>query len=292
MPNRRWVLPGLGVMAVAMLAAVIGVMSMDEPLLTDDEAFPNPVIIDPHKRPDIVFPDSVRTYDLSLNCFVDRFARVCMQGRYDDLRLLLSTRSGDPIVAKRFESMFNAIKQVHILALEQVRGLPNSEGPVYVLKAEYVLEDFAATKSRQIETVRLAIAKEDDAWRIGPIPRGWADALAPEPEAGVTSTVEGLPVVRVPPTAGDSAMPGVSPTSAGRSLTSDVLPGNAVSTTAEALPRVAASSASGAPPPTAGVSRTDGEAPPPVPPPPASQPADAVSMESLGVVANRPASVD
>ncbi len=273
LPSRRWVLPGLGVMAAAMLAAVIGVMSMDEPLLTDDEAFPNPVIIDPHKRPNIVFPDSVRTYDLTLNCFVDRFARVCMQGRYDDLRLLLSTRSGDPIVAKRFESMFNAIKQVRILALEQVRGLPNSEGTIYILKAEYVLEDFAATKSRQSETVRLAIAKEDDAWRIGPIPRGWADALAPEAGTGISSTADGSPIVRALPTTGDS-------------------PATGVPSTTDVLPRTDAWSATGAPSSTTGVSPTAGDAPPPVPTPPSSQPANEVSIESLGVVSNQPASVD
>jgi hypothetical protein len=158
-------------LALVMVSAVAAVMMMDDPLLAEADAFPSSVILNPEKRPDIVFPESVRTSDLSLNRFVDRFARVCVQGKYPDLRLMLSSRSGDPLVARRFESMFNALKQVRILALEKMPTVPDVEGPVYLMKAEYVLEDFAVSKARQTEQVRLAIAWEDGNWRIGPIPR-------------------------------------------------------------------------------------------------------------------------
>lgn len=162
---------GLAVLAIVLLSCVAAIMMMDDPLLADAEAFPDAVVL-ADKRPDIVFPESVRTADLTLNRFVDRFARVCMQGKYSDLRLMLSSRGGDPLVASRFESMFNALKQVRILVLDRVANLPDAVGPVYVMKAEYVLEDYAAAKGRRTEQVRLAIAKEDGGWRIGPIPRG------------------------------------------------------------------------------------------------------------------------
>jgi hypothetical protein len=168
---RRLAFYALILLAVVMTGAVAAVLMMDEPLLAEEDAFPSPVVLTPGKRPDIVFPESVRTPDLSLNRFVDRFARVCIQGKYADLRLMLSSRGGDPLVARRFESMFNALKQVRIIAMDKMPSVPDVEGPVYVMKAEYVLEDFAVSKARKTEQVRLAIAREEGSWRIGPIPR-------------------------------------------------------------------------------------------------------------------------
>jgi len=168
---RRMAFYALIVLAVLMIGAVVLVLMMDEPLLAEEDAFPDSVVLNHDKRPDIVFPESVRTTDLSLNRFVDRFARICMQGKYADLRLMLSSRGGDPLVARRFESMFNALKQVRIVALEKMPTVPDVAGPVYVMKAEYVLEDFAVSKARKTEQVRLAIAKEEGSWRVGPIPR-------------------------------------------------------------------------------------------------------------------------
>jgi len=166
----------LVVLAITMVTIVAVVMLRGDPLLAEDDAFPDVVVL-PDKRPGIEFPESVRATDLSLNRFVDRFARVCMEGRYSDLRLLLSTRGGDPLVASRFESMFAALKQVHIRALQQMPPVRGVEGPAYILVADYVLEDFAATKGRSTEQVRLAIAKENGVWRIGPIPRDLLAAL-------------------------------------------------------------------------------------------------------------------
>jgi hypothetical protein len=168
---RRFALLGLALLALVLVATVAAVMLSDDPLLAEGEVFPEEVVINTERRPDIVFPESVRTTDLSLNRFVDRFARVCMQGRYSDLRLMLSSRSGDPIVARRFESMFNALKQVRIIALQKLPNVRGLDDPVYLMKAEYLLENYAAAKERATEHVRLAIAKEDGNWRIGPIPR-------------------------------------------------------------------------------------------------------------------------
>jgi hypothetical protein len=168
---RRLAFYALILLAVIMVGAVGTVLMMDDPLLAEEDAFPNTVIVNRDKRPDIVFPESVRTPDLSLNRFVDRFARICMQAKYADLRLMLSSRGGDPLVARRFESMFNALKQVRIIALEKMPSVPDVEGPVYLMRAEYVLEDFAVTKAGKTEQVKLAIAKEEGNWRIGPIPR-------------------------------------------------------------------------------------------------------------------------
>lgn len=160
---------GLILLAAILVGSVAYVLLTDDPMLAVEDAFPTQVTPDFSKRPDIVFPESVRSYDLSLNRFVDRFARVCMQAKYSDFRLLLSQRAGDPLLPSRFESMFNALKQVRIVALDELPPLPGTEGSVYIMTAQYDLEDYAQKPGRQTEQIRLAIAKEEGTWRIGPI---------------------------------------------------------------------------------------------------------------------------
>ncbi|MFH1420007.1 MAG: hypothetical protein ABII12_17165 [Planctomycetota bacterium] len=169
--RRRFGFIGLVVLSVVMVTTAGVVMMSEDPPLTGEDAFGDGVIIDPLKRPDIDFPETVRTFNLSLNRFVDRFARVCMEGKYSDLRLMLSKRGGDPLVARRFETMFNALKQVRILSLEELPEVPDLESPAYLMSAEYVLEPYATGKGRDTEVIRLAIAMEDGEWRIGPVPR-------------------------------------------------------------------------------------------------------------------------
>jgi hypothetical protein len=156
-------------LALGMISLVTFVIVTDEPIMTADEAFPEPVIVDPEKRPDFVFPEAVRTTDLSLNRFVDRFARVCVQGKYNDFRLMLSTKR-PPILPPRFESNFNALKQVRIVAIDSVPDLPASVGPVYVMKAEYDLQDYAVRQGEHTKQVHVAITQEEGVWRLGPIP--------------------------------------------------------------------------------------------------------------------------
>jgi hypothetical protein len=171
---RRFGLYGLILLALAMVSGVIFVILTDDPFIAASEAFPEPVLLNPENRPNFVFPESARTYDLSLNQFVDRFARVCMQGRYSDFRLMLSTRR-PPILPPRFESNFNALKQVRILGLDRLPEIPGVEGPVYLMRSEYDLQDFAVRRGEKTRQVQVAIAREDGAWKIGPLPR---EALA------------------------------------------------------------------------------------------------------------------
>lgn len=166
---RRFALYGLILLALTFVSAVVFVIATDRPSLAEDEAFPEPVILDMERRPNFIFPVSARTYDLSLNQFVDRFARVCMQGKYSDFRLMLSRRR-PPILPPRFESNFNALKNVRILEIEALPPVPGVEGSVYLMNAEYELEDFAIKGGKSKRDVQVAITREDGEWRIGPIP--------------------------------------------------------------------------------------------------------------------------
>ncbi len=171
---KRFGLYALILLALAFGGAVIFVLATEEPVINADEAFPEPVILDPEKRPNFVFPVAARTSDLSLNRFVDRFARVCMQGKYSDFRLMMSNRH-PPILPPRFESNFNALKQVRVLGLEKLPEMPEQPGPVYIMTAEYELQDYAVRGGEKIKQAQVAIAKEAGEWRLGPIP---SEALA------------------------------------------------------------------------------------------------------------------
>lgn len=198
---RRFALYGLILLALTFVSTVVFVVATDRPDLSEDEAFPEPVILDLERRPHFVFPVSARTYDLSLNQFVDRFARVCMQGKYSDFRLMLSRRR-PPILPPRFESNFNALKKVRILEIERLPAVPKAEGPIYLMNAEYELEDFAVKGGASTRQVQVAITREDGSWRIGPIPhealeqlrayqtlRGDGEGTTSQPAEAVSSDV-------------------------------------------------------------------------------------------------------
>ena len=168
---RRIALIGLILLAGCLVSAVIWVIVADPPVIAVEGVFPEPVYPNPELRPRFVFADEQRTYDLSLNRFVDRFFRVCAEGRYSEFRLMLSTK----VMPRRFESMFNALKEAKVLSIKKLPPLPEIEGPVYILTSEYELEDYASQGRKSGNIMRLAISKEGGEWRFGRIPH---DALA------------------------------------------------------------------------------------------------------------------
>ncbi|MEK6642533.1 MAG: hypothetical protein AABZ08_01380 [Planctomycetota bacterium] len=167
---RRFWLYGLILLAFALVSGVLFILITDRNTITIAEAFPEPVILDPEKRPNFVFPEAARTTDLALNLFVDRFARVCMEGKYSDFRLMLSSQR-PPVLPARFESNFNALKQVRIEALEKVPTLPGALDDVYIMSVGYDLQDFAVRRGERTKQVHVGLTKEDGLWHIGPIPR-------------------------------------------------------------------------------------------------------------------------
>ena len=215
---RRFFLYGLSLLALAMISGVIFVLLTDESVLTVTEAFPEPVILDPEKRPHFVFPEAARSYDLSLNEFVDRFARVCMQGKYSDFRLMLSTRR-PPILPARFESNFNALKEIRVLGLEKVPDTPGATGSVYLMKAAFDLQDFAVRRGDKTREVHVAIAKEDGRWRIGPVPHEALARLAAYKQATSQPTTTEAALDLEPPV--PTTQPGPTRAAANRPISLD-----------------------------------------------------------------------
>jgi hypothetical protein len=174
---KRFVLYGLILLGLALASAVIFVIATDEEMLASEDAFPEPVVLDPEKHPTFVFPEDIRSYNLEVNRFIDRFARVCLQGKYSEFRLMLSQKR-PPMLPDRFESNFAALKQIRILRLEKLPPLPQADAPLYIMHAEYELNDFAVKKGERTRHVMAAILKEDGEYRLGPLPSGAVEKLA------------------------------------------------------------------------------------------------------------------
>ncbi|MCG8406158.1 MAG: hypothetical protein MI923_13255 [Phycisphaerales bacterium] len=172
---RRIGLYGLILLALGMVSTVIWVLVTDGPSYDAGEVFGEIVYVDPEKRPHFVFPDEFRTPDLSLNRFVDRFFRICAEAKYSEFRLMLSQTTSERVSPDRFESMFHALKTAEVLNIKKMPDLPDLDGPVYVLTTQYELEDYASKGESNIR--RLAIRKENEEWRLGPIPSDWLAKL-------------------------------------------------------------------------------------------------------------------
>lgn len=204
---------GLIVVAAFMVGTVAFVIVSDERALAAEDVFPEPVRLDPLKKPDFVFPESVRTFDPALNRFIDRFARICMEGKYTEFRLMCTSRVS-PLTARRFESIFHAVKEIRVLSVMRLPEMPKLPGPVYIMRAEYDLKpeyarraggDEAAVKTK---AVQVALTFEDGTWRIGPIPREGVDALAAMQLAASRPAVDlfdGEEVPMAPPAANQPA---------------------------------------------------------------------------------------
>ncbi|MBK8267479.1 MAG: hypothetical protein IPK83_03920 [Planctomycetes bacterium] len=168
---RRFGLYLLILLALGLMSAVGFVVFGEDPLYDPEELFETGVLINPEKQPRFVFPEELRSTDLSLNRFIDRFFRLCATGKYPEVRLMLSQRSGESLPPNRFESMFNAMKEARIMAIKRLPDVPKQDGPAYVLVAEYDLESHALKTQKANNVVRLLIRKEEGEWRLGPVSR-------------------------------------------------------------------------------------------------------------------------
>lgn len=157
------------ILAVGLLGTVYVVVRQDEQPYKIEEIFPNPVIVDPTMRPDFDFPEEIRSTNLDLNRFIDRFFRVCADGDYSEFRLMYASNDGNEISPQRFESTYNVLKSARILALRKLPPRKDAGGEEYLLVVEYDLETFAPTSRTKDNQTYLMIGQQDGRWRfLGP----------------------------------------------------------------------------------------------------------------------------
>ena len=157
------------ILAAGLLTAVYVVTRQDQNVYNIDEIFPSGVMVDPSMRPDFDFPEEIRSTNIDLNRFIDRFFRVCAEAKYSEFRLLYTSDNAQEVSPERFESMFNVLSSARILALRELPTGEDEDREQYLLVVEYDLENFAPTTKTRDNQAFLLIGKENDEWRfLGP----------------------------------------------------------------------------------------------------------------------------
>ncbi|MFQ5591292.1 MAG: hypothetical protein ACE5HE_09035, partial [Phycisphaerae bacterium] len=94
----------------------------------------------------LVFNESLHVEEASVNEFVRRAMTVCANGEYEEFRLLWSSRT-DPLTRADFETGWQAVQKIRILALERVLLADDDAAdtaapprPAYAIYAEVQLD--------------------------------------------------------------------------------------------------------------------------------------------------------
>ncbi|MCB9855916.1 MAG: hypothetical protein H6818_09545 [Phycisphaerales bacterium] len=163
----------LAVAAVVLGTTVVVVVMRDEdPDYSTEDIFPEVVHPDPELIPKFKFPDELRTTDLEVNRFIDRFFRICGEGKYSEFKLMYTSQPGQEIPPARFESTFNVLKEARITQLRRLPDLKQFEGPTWLIVAEFDLEKkIAAVNEYAGNVIRLVVGKEGGRLKIRPITR-------------------------------------------------------------------------------------------------------------------------
>lgn len=156
----------------------------------------------------LVFPPELHVEDRSVNEFLRQVMAVCAAGDYEEFRLLWSARER-PLTRAEFETGWDAVQEIRILALEQVALAPApSEGAetpqaAYAAFAEVKFDPkHRVARGEPDREVALLIVSEYEKLRITRAPKQVRDWLkdrvahARPPEGAVP-----LPAAPTPPAA-------------------------------------------------------------------------------------------
>ncbi len=128
--------------------------------------------------PEILFPDTVRTTDASLNQFIDNLLRACVEGEYGLYRLAVGSQY-EPLNRRNFERAWHAVKEVRLRKIERVHEpttrqidpartdiRPELKGTIYCAHATITLRE--DRKNKPVREVVVLIIQEDGQWKLGP----------------------------------------------------------------------------------------------------------------------------
>lgn len=134
------------------------------------------------KRADVlIFPDTLRVADASVNDLVTTAMSACAKGDYEAFRLLWSARE-TPLPRDEFEQGWNAARKIEVRALQKgllepdpAAGRETAEA-VYALLTEVSLDPtLPAGKKEPRREVVLMLTREHDEWRIARAPKPMRD---------------------------------------------------------------------------------------------------------------------
>lgn len=162
---------------LAVLAAVLGttvvvvVLRDEDSVYSIEEAFPEDAVVNEELTPKFKFPDELRTTDLEVNRFIDRFFRICGEGKYSEFKLMYTSQPGREIPLARFESTFNVLKEARITKVRRLPDLEQFEGPTWLVVADFDLENYAPVDKYEGNVIRLVVGRESGRLKIRPITR-------------------------------------------------------------------------------------------------------------------------
>jgi hypothetical protein len=123
----------------------------------------------PPVKPDYRFAEDLRDEYPEIVGFLRQFMETSLAGDYAGYRKLVS-RQCDPENRERFAAILNAIRVLHVDAIEPV-AVPELPGEVYRVLTRIELKPEARVRlRRQTDRVAILVLREDGAWRMMPAP--------------------------------------------------------------------------------------------------------------------------
>jgi len=134
----------------------------------------------------LIFPDSLRVQDESVNEFLSDAMRACISGDYEVFRLLWSAQY-DPVTRDQFESAWRAVEKITIAALER-----DAQNDSYAVFARVTFDPDQLPRKHELHNdprrdVVLLIIREHDDWRLArapkPVRKYFVEKFAPVEDA-------------------------------------------------------------------------------------------------------------
>jgi hypothetical protein len=150
--------------SILFLAALIALCGCRE----RDTATPESVeVASPPARDRLVFSESLRVDDDTVNQFVSDAMHTCVGGAYEPFRLLWSAQY-EPVDRAHFEKHWQSIDEIDVLALEKD---PEPESRRYALCADVIFDPGRLPPNHELRDnprrrIVLLIVREENRWRL------------------------------------------------------------------------------------------------------------------------------
>lgn len=158
---------------------------------------PETVVEAAPKLPVLTFPNALRRKHPDATAFLDQFLAVCLNGDYFGYRQLVS-RAYTPESRERFSAIYDAVEEVEIELVEQVR-LPRVPEPTYRVVTRVHFDEVSRARLRE-DSRRIAflVFPEQDELRMAPAPTVLQPRRDDDEPATQTAPAETQPAVEYP----------------------------------------------------------------------------------------------
>ncbi len=124
---------------------------------------------------ELIFPETLRVADESVNIFVRTALSQCASGNYEAFRALWSAKQ-DPISRAEFDEGWQAVHRIEVRGLQKVLLASDQDAaasePVFVLLVEVALDPAQrAGKRAPLREIVMMLVREYDQWRLASAPK-------------------------------------------------------------------------------------------------------------------------